>query len=158
MEKGAPVRLKAPKGSTANGSSRCKARTKAGNDCNAPVVENGLCFFHGHPERLTELGRQGGRKNRRRTPVDHDLPRRSLRSTLEVGELLEETINRIRQAPFDLRSANSIGFLAGVLLKALERSRIEERLANLEVVVAGESKDQEGFDFKPAKGPSDDQL
>jgi hypothetical protein len=155
---GASVRLKAPKGSTAHSSSRCKTRTKAGNDCNAPVVENGLCFFHGNPERLTELGRQGGRKNRRQTRVDPDLPHRSLRSTLEVGALLEETINRIRQVPFDLRSANSIGFLAGILLKALERSRIEERLANLEIAVAGESKNEEGFDFKSQKGPIDDQL
>jgi hypothetical protein len=51
----------------------------------------------------------------------------------EVSELLEETINRVRQGPFDLRAANAIGFLAGILLKALDH-RVEERLAHLEAV------------------------
>jgi hypothetical protein len=41
-----------------------------------------------------------------------------------VSELLEETINRVRQGPFDLRAANAIGFLSGILLKALVQ-RIE---------------------------------
>jgi hypothetical protein len=41
-----------------------------------------------------------------------------LKSIDDVLELLEETINRIRQGPFDLRAADSIGFLAGIHLKA----------------------------------------
>ena len=32
------------------------------------------------------------------------LPDRSLKNIGEVGELLEETINRVRQGPFDLRA------------------------------------------------------
>jgi hypothetical protein len=67
--------------------------------------------------------------------------------------LLEETINRIRQGPFDLRTANSIGFLAGILLKALKRSRIEERLANLEAIVTGKSDSVEAFAFRSAPEP-----
>jgi len=71
----------------------------------------------------------------------------------EVGELLEETINRVRQGPFDLRAANAIGFLAGVLLKALDQ-RIEERLAHLEAVMTGHGgTETEEFDFRPAKEP-----
>ncbi len=42
----------------------CRARTKAGHPCQAPAVER-LCFFHAHPGKLAELGRQGGRKNGR---------------------------------------------------------------------------------------------
>jgi hypothetical protein len=71
----------------------------------------------------------------------------------EVGELLEETINRVRQGPFDLRAANAIGFLAGVLLKALDQ-RIEERLAHLEAVMTRNTgTETEVFDFRPAKEP-----
>jgi hypothetical protein len=74
----------------------------------------------------------------------------------EVGELLEETINRVRQGPFDLRAANAIGFLAGVLLKALDQ-RIEERLAHLEAVMTGNrGTETEAFDFKTAKKPPDE--
>ena len=114
-------------------------------------MEAGLCFFHANPEKLAELGRQGGQKNRR-WPLDRgSLPHRSLKSINEVTGLLEETINRVRQGPFDLRAANTIGFLAGILLKALDQ-RVEERLAHLEAVMTGKrGTDPELFDFTSAK-------
>jgi hypothetical protein len=76
-------------------------------------VESGLCFFHAHPEKLAEFGRQGGKKNRRWKADKGELPERQLKSVGQVGELLEETINRVRQSPFDLRSANAIGSCPG---------------------------------------------
>jgi hypothetical protein len=58
---------------------------------------------------------RGGRQKNRRWPLDGgSLSHRSLKSINEVTGLLEETINRVRQGPFDLRAANVIGFLAGV--------------------------------------------
>jgi hypothetical protein len=36
-------------------------------------------------------------------------------------EFLEETMNRIRQGPVDIRTANVIGRLAGILLKAIDQ-------------------------------------
>jgi hypothetical protein len=102
-------------------------------------VKAGLCFCHAHPEKLAELGRQGGQKNRRWKLDEGDLPHRPLKSIGEVSELLEETINRVRQGPFDLRAANAIGFLAGILLKALDQ-RVEERLAHLEAVMSGRTR------------------
>jgi hypothetical protein len=60
-------------------------------------------------------------KNRRWKFEERDLPDRSLKNIREVSDLLEETINRVRMGPFDLRAANSIGFLAGILLKALDQ-------------------------------------
>jgi hypothetical protein len=59
------------------------------------------------------LGRQGGQKNRRWKHDESDLPDRSLKSIGEVSALRDETINRVRQGPFDLRAANAIGFLPG---------------------------------------------
>jgi hypothetical protein len=109
-----------------------------------------LCFCHAHPERLAELGRQGGRKNRHWPSIDQDLPTKALRSTADVASLLEETINRIRQGPFDLRAANTIGFLAGTLLKALEDCKIEEQLSSLEAVTCNKEA-HEAFDFRPMK-------
>jgi hypothetical protein len=106
-----------------------------------------LCFCHAHPEKLAELGREGGRKNRHWTSDNQDLAKKTLRSTADVASLLEETINRVRQRPFDLRAANTIGFLAGNLLKALDECRIEQRLLNLEAVVTGNTGPEETFDF-----------
>ena len=116
---GYPIKLKLGRGTKQRGQERCKARTKAGDPCHAPAVEGDLCFCHAHPERLADLGRQGGLRNRRwRVEID-GLQSRSLKSIDEVCELLEETINRVRQGPFDLRAANTIGLLSGIHLKAL---------------------------------------
>jgi hypothetical protein len=143
--------LNAEKGLKETSREQCKARTKAGGSCGAPAVEGGLCFFHAHPEKLTELGRQGGQKNRRWKHDEGGLTERPLKSVGEVGELLEETINRVRHGPFDLRAANAIGFLSGILLKALDQ-RLEERLAHLEAVMSGKtSTDTEVFEFRSAK-------
>jgi hypothetical protein len=90
----------------------------------APAVERELCFCHAHPERLAELGRQGGQKNRRWKHDESDLPQGSLKSIGEVSALLEETINRVRRGSFDLRAANAIMFLAGIFLRALDQ-RVE---------------------------------
>ena len=149
-KEGTPIKLKPKKGSKQQRREPCKARTKAGYPCQAPAIEGGLCFCHAHPERLAELGRKGGQKNRRRSLDECSIPNRPLKRLRDVGELLEETINRVRQCPFDLRAANAIGFLAGVLLKALD-SRIEDRLAHLEAVMTNRGAESEAFDFRPAK-------
>jgi hypothetical protein len=144
--------LKLKKGYKQRTRAQCKARTKAGGACQAPALEGGLCFCHAHPERLAELGRQGGQKNRRmKVDACGELPHRPLKTIGDVSDLLEETINRVRQGPFDLRAANSIGFLAGTLLKALDQ-RLEERLAHLEAVISGMGENEsEAFEFRPVK-------
>ena len=44
------------------GAESSKTRTKADDPCPAAAVERGLCFFHAHPEKLSELGRQDGQR------------------------------------------------------------------------------------------------
>ena len=74
-----------------------------------------------------------------------------LKSIGDVSELLEETINRVRRGPFDLRAANAIGFLASTLLKALDQ-RLEDRLAHLEAVICGKGEtESQTFEFRPTK-------
>jgi hypothetical protein len=148
-KEGTPIRLKADKGSKQRSREQCKAQTKAGDSCPAPAVQRGLCFFHANPDKLSEMGRQGGSKNRHANPDDCDLQHRQLKTIADVSTLLEETINRVRKGPFDLRAANSIGFLAEILLKGLERGRLEDRLDQLEAAIAGTpGAEREMFDFK----------
>jgi hypothetical protein len=123
--------LKLKKGSKQWGRKHCKAKTKAGSPCQAPAVEGGLCFCHAHPERLAELGRQGGQKNRHWKREECDLPTIPLKSIEEISELLEETINRVRQGSLDPRAANTLGFLAGIHLKVLAQ-RVEAPETNRE--------------------------
>jgi hypothetical protein len=150
LREGTPIKLKAEKGSKQRGQQKCKARTKAGRPCQAPAVERDLCFCHAHPERLAELGRQGGKKNRHWRVDGGDLPHKSLKRIADVSELLEETINRTRQGPFDLRAANAIGFLSGILIKAIHSGNIEDRLAHLEAVVSrSKGTETHAFNSKP---------
>jgi hypothetical protein len=60
-------------------------------------------------------------------------------------------INRLRRGQLDPRVANAMGYLASVLLKALDQ-RLEERLAHLEAVISGKGEtESQGFEFRPAK-------
>src|ERR1700722_2151241 len=82
-------------------------------------------------KKLAEFGRQGGQKNRHWKIETESLPYRSVRNIDELCELLEETINRVRQGPFDLRAANTIGLLAVTCMKALaQRDQSTESTVN----------------------------
>jgi hypothetical protein len=68
------------------------------------------------------MGSRHGRKVTFSPPPDAlDLSYRPLKSNGDVIEFLEETMNRIRQGPVDLRTANVIGRLAGILLNAIDQ-------------------------------------
>ena len=53
----------------------------------------------------------------------------------DVIRLLSGTINQVRKGQLDPRVANAVGYLANVLLKAVDQGRVEDRLAALEAVV-----------------------
>jgi hypothetical protein len=83
------------------------------------------CALHADPGRAAELGSKRGRRVKFRPRPDAlDLRPRPLKRTEEVCELLEETINLVRRGSLDVRAANSIGVLAGILLRALDQ-RVE---------------------------------
>ena len=109
-------------------SKRCSAKNRSGKRCGAWAVTGATkCALHADPERAAELGSKRGRRVKFRPRPDAlDLPPRPLKSTEEVCELLEETINLVRRGSLDVRAANSIGVLAGIHLKALAQ-RVEAR-------------------------------
>jgi hypothetical protein len=53
----------------------------------------------------------------------------------DVTELLGETINQVRGGRIDPRSANTLGYLAAAMLKALQQGDIEARLRAIEAVL-----------------------
>ena len=68
-----------------------------------------------------------------------------LRTVSDVIELLSDTINHVRRGEMDLRVSNSIGYLSGILLNAIEKGSFEERLAGLEAAVANPEEGLVGF-------------
>ena len=55
-----------------------------------------------------------------------------IKNTADVVKLLNETINQVRTGEIEVKIANSVGYLSGICLKAIEQGDIEERLDALE--------------------------
>jgi hypothetical protein len=96
-------------------SKRCSATNKNGQCCGAWALRGASqCALHSDPKRAAEMGSKHGRILRFPFSLDApELPHRPLETVGQVREVLEEMINRVRRGQLDLRSANTIGFLAG---------------------------------------------
>jgi hypothetical protein len=136
---------------------RCRYIGKGGGGCKANAqTGTEFCFFH-DPELDEEraAARQaGGIARTRKIVLPADLSVKRLQTVAEVVDLLGETINQVRRGELDLRVSNAIGYLAGILLSAIEKSSFEERLAALETAVATPSQStqlpfeqDDSFDF-----------
>ena len=73
-------------------------------------------------------------------PQSPDCP---LENPIHVSTLLADSINRVRRGELDPRVANAVGYLATVLLRALEQGPLEERLAKLEAALQSNQGAQE---------------
>jgi hypothetical protein len=72
-----------------------------------------------------------------------DAPDNPLRSTHDVSSLLGESINHVRKGQLDPRIANAVGYLASILLGALQQGPLEERLARIEAALLNSGTTQE---------------
>jgi hypothetical protein len=135
---------------------KCHFRKKNGARCGANAQPaNGLCVFH-DPAKESEgrrARRAGGIARSRMAVLSGDTPDLPLGSTADVSALLADSINRLRRGQLDPRVANGMGYLASILLKAIEIGRIEERLAHLEAVMSGkkETDTDAAFEFRSTK-------
>jgi hypothetical protein len=112
----------------------CQQVTTDGRKCQARRISGSRhCFFHA-PERRTERAaarRAGGLKKRMATlpEVTPDAP---LANAHDVSELLAQTINQVRRGELDPKVGNAVGYLAGIFLKTIQQTEIENRIAALE--------------------------
>ena len=118
----------------------CKAETKAGEPCRAAAMPDSVfCFFH-DPEReeeRREAQSAGGRNGRLKT-LPEDTPDVKVENCADVVGLISASINQVRRGEIDPRVANAVGYLANVLIRAVEQSEVESRLAQLEAIVEGQ--------------------
>jgi hypothetical protein len=139
---------------------KCEFRKKNGERCSADAqTGKGVCVFH-DPEKASE-GRRARRaggitRSRAATVLPCDTPDHPLGDTNQVS-VLADSINRLRRGQLDPRVANAMGYLASVLLKALENERIEDRLARLDPVTGNRGTETEAFDFRPEKELPDEE-
>lgn len=134
--------------------------------CRAPTMAGApFCFFHdpSKAKERAEARRAGGRATAAAV-LPADTPDHPIRTTADIVNLLAETINQVRRGEIDTRIANTVGYLAGICLKAFEQGEIEQRLAALEMIVNGQpsegrtQSEQDGsgeeFVFETAAGTS----
>jgi hypothetical protein len=115
---------------------QCQAMTKEGKQCKAHALKGKeYCLMHDpdSKEKLKEYARQGGLVKKK---VQTSLaPIEFTGDVKEVLNLLADTINRVRSNTMPARTANTIGYLANVMIKALEITEIDNRLKQVERVV-----------------------
>ena len=138
---------------------KCEIRKKNGDRCGADAqTDKSLCVFH-DPARASDgrRARQAGGITRSRvaTVLPFDTLDHPLGDTNQVSVLLADSISRLRRGEFDPRIANAMGYLASVLLKALESGKLEDRLAHLEAIISRNSgSETDEFEFSSAKNLS----
>ncbi len=67
--------------------------------------------------------------------LDADTPDVKIENCHDTVPLLSDTINQVRKGQIDPRVANTLGYLASVLIKAVEQSDIEKRIEAIEAAV-----------------------
>lgn len=127
MKDGKMERFKKPCQAVKPDGSRCQAAALPGRD---------FCFFHdpSKADERREAQSLGGQQNRMKT-LDASAPDVEIEDCQDVVRLISETINQVRKGQIDPRVANAVGYLANVLIRAVEQGDMERRLDDLEAVV-----------------------
>jgi len=116
--------------------SKCNATTTAGKPCRAAAVRGGLCTLHADPKLAVEMGRKSGQARRTKDLLAQERAELSPpRTAQEVRVALGQFIADVRSRRLDPKVAGTLGYLANVLLKSIEVSDVEARLAALESVL-----------------------
>ena len=118
-----------------NSNSRCQALTKKGTPCRAAATAGGLCFFHANPNKASELGRIGGRSNRHWTAESPDVPPLSLESATAIRDAIARLIADLYAGKLHPRVAAGLSPLLNLQLRAIEKTDVERRIADMEAQV-----------------------
>ena len=109
---------------------RCKALTKSGNPCGAAPTATGLCFFHGNPNKASELGRFGGRQNRRPKEENaNHLPK--LGSAASASARIESLYHEVETGSIKPPVANVLIKLTDLQVRVREKTVLEDQIAKL---------------------------
>jgi hypothetical protein len=119
---------------------RCKARAKSGKRCGAAPTAGGLCFFHANPNKVSELGRRGGRSKHHAAGENLD-PLPILDNALAVRDTLARLIAEVYAGKIHPRIAAGLAPLMSLQLRAIETTNLERRVAELEKLLA-EAEDE----------------
>lgn len=106
-----------------------------GEQCNAkPIKGSQYCFSHNPDTKIEKhLAVVKGGLNSKK--VNLNLTPLSIKEAKEVAHLLEDTINGVRSGEIPPNIANTIGYLAGHALKAIELAKYADKVESVERVL-----------------------
>ena len=113
---------------------KCIYSKDNGVQCNAnAMTDSDYCYLHNPAisDETKRLNQIKGGENRSLT-VTNPLQEIDVASGHDIFTLLNKTIKEVRAGEIDAKVANTIGYLAGVMIKAYEASVLEKRLLDLE--------------------------
>jgi hypothetical protein len=110
---------------------RCKATTKSGTPCAAAPTPTGLCFFHGNPNKASELGRIGGKRNRSVKEENRD-PVLRLDGAASASERLESLYHDVKTGSIKPPVANMLMKLTDLQVRLQEKTVVEAQIAKLQ--------------------------
>jgi hypothetical protein len=114
----------------------CNQLKADGTPCRAKALPNrDKCFFHAEETAsVRDEGRRLGGLTRSRpaATLPPDTPECPLETVHDVCRAVSATFNQVRRGEIDSRVGNSLGLLAGLLLRAMEATDLEKRLTALE--------------------------
>lgn len=113
---------------------KCIYKKDNGERCNADAMNGSeYCYWHSpeiSPEERREAQARGGQAGK--IKVKEPLEPIKIDTTKDVLTLITDSINRIRNGTMDVKLGNTLGYLAGTAIKALEISELERRLETIE--------------------------
>jgi hypothetical protein len=115
---------------------KCEFQKRDGQRCGADAQsDKTMCVFHDPAKaaagrRARRLG--GINRSQPAASLPSETPDHPLNSVRDVSILLGHSINQVRRGQLAPRVATAIGYLAGILLGALQQGPLEERLQRLE--------------------------
>jgi hypothetical protein len=106
-----------------------------GQQCGAkPIKGSSYCFSHNPDTQIEKhLAVMKGGLNSKK--VSLDLAPLEIKDAKDVAVLLEHTINGVRSGEIPPNIANTIGYLAGHALKAIELAKYADKVENVERVL-----------------------
>ena len=111
----------------------CSAKTKVGRPCRAAVVYGTrFCALHGNPARAAILGRMGGRKNRHYVEAADKVKFAPPSTPEDIRNMLSQAMADVQAGRLHPRIASTLAYVSGPLLRAIESTDVQQRLARLE--------------------------
>jgi chaperonin cofactor prefoldin len=120
----------------------CSAVKSDGSVCQAPPLQGSdRCFFHAQEAAdARRAAQRSGGSNRRASLPSLRPVQYSIRNAAGVVSLLEATVNDARSGVTDPKLANTVGFLASILIKALAADQLEKRIEALEAAMKSRNR------------------